>query len=921
MKPRPIAKSPAAEDFVPRKLAVLPLDVDREWRRRYGGKCTHELFSEQATATPDAPALKFCDRTLSYRQLDVHSESLARRLQSVGVRPGQIVAIDTRRSMETIVALLAVLKAGGAYLALDRESPPERLALMLADARPALILSQTFGDRALPAGSTPVLYLDQEIDLAMKKPLATIETNAVKIVPAKADPDDLAYVSFTSGSTGAPKGVCIPHRGIVRLVKEPDYVSISSSDVLLQFAPLSFDASTFEIWGGLLNGACLAIHPPHQPSLTDLGEFIEREEVTILWLTAGLFHQMADGHLHYLHKVRQFITGGNVLSVSHVAEAMRMLPRCRLVNGYGPTENTTFTCCHPIQSLPRAGETIPIGKPIARTYCCVLDESRQPVPPGISGELYVGGDGLARGYLASPELTARKFVSDPLSKDPEARLYRTGDRVRQLACGDYEFLGRMDRQVKVSGFRIELDEVEAVLSRHAAVREVAVQLRPAISGYEHLAAYLSLKTGAKLMPEELRDFARQRLPGYMIPSSFAFLAALPLNANGKLDQDALASLSPKQPTDTATATSTTEEALIGIWREVFGRDDFTTEQNFFDVGGTSLRATHLLARIQTVLGKSVPMNVLLKGATIAGLARHLDRRPSTTSSLVYPFRTAGSRPALFCLPSQAGDLVCYANLERHFARDRPVYGVQSRSLFGEEEGDTIEEIAASCRQTILRQQPDGPYHLFGYCFGGLLAYEVACQLWKHGAAVGLVAVLDYPFPDPDPRHSWVRRPSNLIHFLGNLGLCLREVAWLPRQDRAGVYRRLAMRLRGFLRGEGWNGALLKASPAENQTFTAGEQLYEIHERAWRQYVPHSFPGEVTLLRPRRLPVFRSHDPTLGWSGVCGERLRVRVVPGGGWHGASLKEPHAAALTRAIESCIVEAEQMPVTPAPVSMRPA
>jgi thioesterase domain-containing protein len=257
--------------------------------------------------------------------------------------------------------------------------------------------------------------------------------------------------------------------------------------------------------------------------------------------------------------------------------------------------------------------------------------------------------------------------------------------------------------------------------------------------------------------------------------------------------------------------------------------------------------------------------------------------------------------------------MCYANMERHFAPDRPVYGVQSCCLFGEGEGSTIEEIATSCRRTIVGQQPEGPYHLFGYCFGGLLAYEVARQLWKDGATVGLVAAFDYPFPDPDPSHSWLKRPTSLLSFARNLALCFKELCSSPMLERRIVRRRLALRLRGLLRGQGWNEALLAGR--DSRIGTADEQLYEIHEKAWRQYTARGFPGEVTLLRPRRLPIFRAHDPTLGWSKVTAERLRVRIVPGPGWHGAALQEPFVTQFTRILEFCIAEAEQMPTTPAP------
>jgi thioesterase domain-containing protein len=380
-------------------------------------------------------------------------------------------------------------------------------------------------------------------------------------------------------------------------------------------------------------------------------------------------------------------------------------------------------------------------------------------------------------------------------------------------------------------------------------------------------------------------------------------------SNASLVEPISETLGPGAPAEGAS--ETTEEALVKIWTEVLGFGGFTKEQEFFHLGGTSLSAFHLLARIQTVLGKSVPMQVLLKGMNIVDMAKFLDELPPAMASLLYPFQSKGDKPPLFCLPCQAGDLVCYANMERHLSSDRPVYGVQSNRLFDIEEGGVLEEIAASCVQTILQQQAVGPFHLFGFCFAGLLAYEVARQLWEKGAWIGVVIVMDHSFPDNGRRNFMSAGPSGVATFVSNLWHACGELLFSTTPERAANLSRLKMRLRGVLRGKRWDEAL--ESEENVGCLTAAQALYRIHDQACRNYLPGRYRGEVTLLRPRRMPIFRTHDPTYGWNEVQADRLRVKIVPGPGWHGAPLKEPHVAGLVRIVECCMREAELTPGTP--------
>jgi amino acid adenylation domain-containing protein len=440
------------------------------------------LFELQAEQTPQATALVFDGREISYRELNHRSNQLAHFLLDQGAGPEEKVALFFERSIEMIIAMLATLKAGGTFLPLSLSDPPDQLSLKLRQASVSMLLTQEHKVGCLPSHSARVFCLGSDWEWAAEY---SGSNPGEKIAP-----DNLAYVMYTSGSTGIPKGVCIAHRGIVRLVKQASYVRLSPEETILQLAPISFDASTFEIWGCLLNGGRLVIAPPLATSVHDIGRTIKENKVTTLWLTSALFKQMADANLRGLTGVTQLLVGGDVLPVAQVRKAIRELRGLRIINGYGPTENTTFTCCYCLTEESQIGSRIPIGRPISNTSVYLLDDRLRPVPAGEPGELYIGGDGLARGYLNCPDLTAERFIPDPFSGESGARLYKSGDLARFLPDGNIEFLGRVDRQVKVRGFRVELEEIEFVLNRSPIVRESAVLAREDETGDRRLVAYI-----------------------------------------------------------------------------------------------------------------------------------------------------------------------------------------------------------------------------------------------------------------------------------------------------------------------------------------------------------------------------------------------------------------------------------------------
>ncbi|HZF10791.1 MAG TPA: amino acid adenylation domain-containing protein, partial [Thermoanaerobaculia bacterium] len=529
------------------------------------------LFAAQARRTPDAVAVVEGASALSYGELDRRSDRLARRLAALGVGPEVRVGLCLDRGRERVLATLAILKAGGAYVPLDPADPAERLAFLLSDTGAPVVVTAERFRAVLPEGAATLLCLD----LPAISPISPSAAPCGAPPPAGGiGPDGLAYVMYTSGSTGRPKGVAVRHRGVVRLVHPApagtadtaDYAALGPGEVFLQLAPFSFDASTLEIWGALLNGGRLVMPPPGDLSLADLAALLARHGVTVLWLTAGLFHQMVELDLAGLAPVRQLLAGGDVLSVPHVRRVLAELPGTRLINGYGPTENTTFTCCFPIADPDRLTPSVPLGYPIARTTVHLLGPDGEPVSPGEPGEIAIGGDGLARGYLDRPELTAERFVPSPFGGRGE-RLYRTGDLGRLRPTGEFEFLGRIDGQVKVRGFRVEPGEIEAALVLHPRVRQAAVVVREDRPGDKRLVAWLVLEpvdpaggllralraasrpssesTGSRTSQvaespsaAELRAFLADRLPEPMIPAFFLPLPALPLTANGKVDRRA-----------------------------------------------------------------------------------------------------------------------------------------------------------------------------------------------------------------------------------------------------------------------------------------------------------------------------------------------------------------------------------------------
>lgn len=702
-----------------------------------------EIFQTRAAETPSAIALSMQGHTLTYSQLERRANRLGHRLCSLGVGPGVRVGVCMERSLEMIVALLAVTKTGAAYVPLDQLDSTERLQRHVDALGIFLLLSLGRHRNQVPGPSANLICLDDALGL---------DDEPDSPPTPRAQTLDPAYVMFTSGSSGDPKGVEVPHRAIVRLARSADYVSLGPEETLLGMAPATFDASTFEIWGALLNGARLALAPPGAITSGELGDLIAREGVSTLWLTAGLFHRIVDDRPEMLRSVRQLLAGGDVLSPYHVRRALRSLPRqAILVNGYGPTEATTFTCVHRMTAGATIEESVPIGRPIPNSRVYILDARGEPVPIGIPGELYIGGDGVANGYIDDPQLNAERFQPDPFCSAPDARIYRSGDIARWRPDGTIDFLGRSDRQLKIRGFRIEPREVEEALRHHPGVADVFVAPAERTTGDRVLAAYVVPRSGSDPTVEELRAHVAHALPAHAVPSAWRTLQSLPLTVNGKIDVHNLPQptigtpkSSNRQKVTQAAPPDALERRLLAIWERALDVDGIGKDDDFFDLGGHSLLAVEVFDAIERSLGVRLSLASIFEAPTVRLLAQRMRENgwKSPQGSLV-KLNAQGSRPPFFLVTAGDGNSVGFGALARNLGPDQPCFALQPRGVDGGAPlHRSVERMAAHYLRAIQRVQPRGPYLLGGRCLGCLVAYEMARRLRARGEEVALLVMLD-----------------------------------------------------------------------------------------------------------------------------------------------------------------------------------
>jgi surfactin family lipopeptide synthetase C len=914
--------------------------------------CIHQLFEAQAERTPDGIAVMCEGELLTYSELNSRANQLAHYLQRFAIQPEQFVGIAMQRSSAMLVSILGILKAGAAYVPMDPAYPEERLAAMMADAKPQVLLTERRLHKQLPASDAKVICIDADWQ--------DIAQESYDNLPTVATSQNLAYVIYTSGSTGKPKGVMIEHASLVNFTRSAslDY-AISTSDRILQFASLNFDASAEEIYPCLTQGATLVLR--NESMLTSISSFLEtcgQWGITILDLPTAYWHEMtrqlAAGNMLLPDSLRLVIIGGESVLPERLAIWQRVVGTSpRLVNTYGPTETTIvatkYDLCSPVPEEVAMESTeveesahVPIGRAITNVQTYILDRNLQLVPVGVAGELHIGGCGLARGYLHHPELTAKSFIANPFSTWPGARLYKSGDLARFLPDGQIEFCGRVDSQVKIHGFRIELGEIETAILAHHAIQDVIVLAREDTPGEKRLVAYVVSAAKALLqqatLVEELRAFLKNKLPAYMLPSTFVVLETLPVNASGKIARQQLPApdltrqqsghqyIKPNNPL---------QYQLVQIWEELFDRRPIGIRDNFFELGGHSLLPVRMMTRLEQVLGKKLPLATLFKGATIEHLSEVLvkEQLAGNRAPLV-AVQPEGSKQPFFYLHGdfQGGGMYCLS-LARHLESEQPFYAIQPHGLEGESIPKTIEEMAADHVKTLRAFQPVGPYQLGGHCNGGLLAFEMARQLQTLGQEVNLLVLVCTT--GINARHINLQKVVN--HYCSVQGLDIDK-----QQDLFLKAREFSMRLssiwqycsRGLKKLAQWSipehmafvrrkgrqslqvlADLFSQAKRNNRTQAAnpGKALQAIEDlsqysnkayaRAMSSYVPQKYVGQVTLFWPQEWVTDTSDDPAVGWRDVATD-VDLHIVPGG--HLTCLIQ-HTEELAKHLQSCLNTAQ--------------
>jgi amino acid adenylation domain-containing protein len=742
-----------------------------------------QLISAQAARTPEAIALSQGAQRISYRELERRANQLAHRLHALGAGRGTLIGLCLQRSAEMVVALLAVMKAGAAYVPLDPAFPRDRLRFMVEDAALAWVITHDAVHDAPAPGSGRVLNLDRE---------RAATTHADTPPHTDSGLRDLAYVLYTSGSTGRPKGVQIEHRSLLNFIasmaREP---GAGPDDTLLAVTTLSFDIAGLELLLPLATGARVEVAGRDEAADPQL--LIERlvaVQPTLMQATPATWRMLLEAGWSGDPRLT-ILCGGEALSAELAA---RLRPRCRaLWNLYGPTETTIWSTVERIEADSR----ITIGRPIDNTTCVIVDAELQPVPAGVAGELCIGGLGVARGYLGRPDLTAERFVPDPFAAEPDQRLYRTGDIAKRLPDGRLVHLGRDDFQVKVRGFRIELGDIESALATHASVAHGVATAIDDGAGSKQLVAYVVPRTGAAIDAKALRAHLRAVLPDYMVPSYIVPMSALPMTANRKVDVKALPRPSSADATARETRAADDPQSLLAVqllalWRQVLDDDALGLDDNFFERGGHSLKAVQLLTQIERVFGRRLPLATLVEAPTVGQLEQVLSRADWTPPwrSLV-ALAVHGERAPLFLVPGVGGNVLVFTALARLLDGERPVYGLQARGLDGiEAPFRSLTEMAAHHVAEMRSVQPHGPYLIGGACTGGVVAYEMAQQLRAQGESVELLVLESWHPSSYRPPSAWRRARTALRAGLKRLRASAMTLAGLPMARWPGALQRV-----------------------------------------------------------------------------------------------------------------------------------
>jgi len=841
-----------------------------------------QLFESVASRMPNSIAAVCHENHLTYDALRKKANQIANLLRSLGVGSEMPVGLCVDRSLDAVVGMLGILKAGGAYVPLDSNYPKDRLRFMLADTGARVLLTQAALEDSLPEYDGMIVRIDADRD--------DIERQPQKEPCGGLGASSLAYIMYTSGSTGDPKGVMVEHRSISRLVRHSNYLRLSADDCVAQASNLSFDAATFEIWGPLLNGARIEIMPTELLwSPSDLKAKLQAQGITTMFLTTALFNQLVRQDPSMFSTLDTILFGGEASDPSTVRQIpTEGMPR-RLLHVYGPTESTTFATYHEVRIEDCDNEYLPIGRPLSNTRCYVLDEALEPVPIGTPGELYLGGDGIARGYFRRPDLTRRGFLQNPFAEDQEDYLYRTGDRVKYLPNGNMVFLGRVDSQIKLRGHRIEPGEIEAVLKRTPGVADALVLADEAQPEEKRLLAYVQIREGATFDSISTRSELESSLPSYMIPTIVIPVNAWPLTTNGKVNREALPEpdggpvwdQSAEQDTQNSFSTGAggtkhrpkiaMTKRMIELWEEVLRTRGIQATDNFFDVGGHSLLAVELIYRIEEVFGSRLAIHVLFEAPTPEALSARLrEQKPGVACWTLSPVNPDCTEPPLFLM----WGLMIYRHLARCLGPEQPTYGIYLEAELDLHRDpvrfpfSSVEALARHYVNEIRSIRPHGPYQVGGVSFGGILAFEVARQLTAQDEQVTLLSMLDTTAPS-------LHRPS------GWRSPFLRKLAPLGRLARHAASR----------------AAIREYSTLKSQESTLPWRNQVRH--LYRHYEPDPVSVPIVLFRATGADAKSPGRPSdLGWGSYTSAGVVVHPVEGS--HAGILNMPNVELLAEKLK---------------------
>nr|WP_306298895.1 non-ribosomal peptide synthetase [Pseudomonas syringae] len=893
------------------ELQVMPLAERRQVLLEFNDTDTdypsdnavHQLFEAHAKLTPQAIAVDHAGIQTSYEVLNDKAEALALRLRHEGVGQGDCVAILLNRSLEWLVSALAVLKCGAVYVPLDRQAPEDRLRFILQDS--AAVLTLSLAGMPIPEGT-------RWLDLAAPSEPA-FES---QVTPVETDAEAPAYIMYTSGSTGTPKGVVVPHRGIARLVVNAAYAQFRADDRTAFASNPAFDASTLEIWGALLNGGRLVIID-HE-CLLDPARFastLESSRVSVLFLTTAVFNHYADLMTPTLAGLRLLISGGERADPQVFRKMREAAPALKLINAYGPTENTTLSTTYSVEDVSSDVDNLPIGRPISNTQAYVLDQRQKPVPVGVAGEICLGGDGVALGYLNRADLTANAFIEDPFGAGDGARLYRTGDMGCWRADGTLDYLGRSDNQIKLRGYRIEPGEIESRLNLHMSVNETFVVARQSAAAGHYLAAYFTAH--GEVAIDDLRAHMQGQLPDYMVPTAFVRLERLPLTLNGKVDTKALPV--PDELALVGRGYETPEEgletALAQAWAQVLHVERVGRHDRFFELGGHSLLAVRLVGALAQI-DPAVTLSEVFEHDSVAAMAQLIQNRTATQNErdAAVPVRRSGSRSPIFLVHEFSGLDVYFPVLGKHIDPDTPVYGLPALA-WGETQLQTLECMATRLLGLMRNVQPQGPYRLAGWSFGGVLAYEIANQLIAQQEQVEFLGLIDsyYPRCVDQGRERWNPERAHALHLLDRCEV-LNTASTAEGAERARIGAALSA-LHSNASATDFDTLLAacreqRVLPAEMTTLSRDELWAYLdrevaHGRALANYTVYPIPVAVHLfVAAERAADAPAHEGWLGWEAVMpAAQLRCVSVPGD--HQTLMQVPHVEVLGQAISAALAE----------------